>query len=225
MLNHVNPSHQEMTQIRKALHKFPPKQVANFLTSICMDLGTDCFFYHNQKLFIHELAQVYTEPSSTLRLDCNFVCQALMEFALGSQFAALVSQEANSRITSQDQDPGWGFYEAARDLVPFVLESSTLRSIQALFMMGVYLLPAKARSTAYMYMGMAMRMAVANGLHQKQVDPAQSEEEREIRHRMWWALYSLERCVSALFYRSYSARSKTWVQHCSSCGSIVYSNL
>ncbi|KAL5410024.1 hypothetical protein PMIN04_010794 [Paraphaeosphaeria minitans] len=196
VIDRVGPSHQEKSSVEKALQKFPPKPVAEFLTNICMDLGTDCFFYHNQKFFRRELSQLYAEPSCSLRSDCNFVCQALMEFALGSQFAALVSQEANLKIIALDQDPGRAFYEAARNLVPFVLESSTLRSIQTLFMMGVYLLPAKARSTAFMYMGMAMRMAIGHGLHRNQVDPAHSEEEREIRHRMWWALFSLERTIS-----------------------------
>jgi hypothetical protein len=66
--------------------------------------------------------------------------------------------------------------------------------------MGVYLLPASAIGSSYVYLGLALRKALALDLHLASDDTTLSEEEQEIRRRIWWSIFSLERYV-ALYKR------------------------
>ncbi|KAL2694900.1 hypothetical protein Neosp_001489 [[Neocosmospora] mangrovei] len=45
-------------------------------------------------------------------------------------------------------------------------------------------------------MGLALRKALAFDLHQSSDDQMLDEREREVRRRLWWSIYSLERCTT-----------------------------
>lgn len=85
------------------------------------------------------------------------------------------------------------FHNQLRDLVPDLIEQSTLRSIQVIFLIGVYLMPLSPVGSSYIYMGLALRKALAFDLHQNTDDAVLDEKEVEIRRRLWWSIYSLER--------------------------------
>uniref|UniRef100_L2FYM2 Transcription factor n=1 Tax=Colletotrichum fructicola (strain Nara gc5) TaxID=1213859 RepID=L2FYM2_COLFN len=57
-------------------------------------------------------------------------------------------------------------------------------------------MPASAISASYVYMGLALRKALAIGLHLEPDEPGLSEDEKEMRRRLWWSVYSLERTVT-----------------------------
>lgn len=176
------------------MEAFPPRAVADFLLSVCIDHGFDSFFYFNQADFIAEIDQFYTDKSSPLRSDCSFVCLAHAVFALGSQWTTLAKPEGSkSSLLPDHGDPGRIFYNQARSLMPDVMDLPCLRAVQAPFVMGVYLLPASAIGSSYVYLGLALRKALAMDLHLNSEEPNLSEEENEMRRRLWWAIYSLER--------------------------------
>lgn len=186
----------ELRRVQQAIEAFPPRQVADFLVSVCINHGTDAFFYFDQGRFLAELDEFYTNPSSPLRSDNSFVCLALATFALGSQWTTLVRPDSSSTGMRLDEgDPGRMFHNHAKTLIPDITDRPCLRSIQAPFIMGVYLLPASAIGSSYVYMGLALRKALAFDLHLNTDDPSIDEREREVRRRLWWAIYSLERYV------------------------------
>ncbi|KAH8681709.1 fungal-specific transcription factor domain-containing protein [Xylariales sp. PMI_506] len=184
----------ELRRLRRAVDAFPPRSVADFLLSVCIDHGTDAFFYFNQAQFLAEIDQFYNDPSSRLRSDCSFVCLAHAAFALGSQWTTLTKPEGSAAtLAPGDSDPGRIFYNQARSLIPDVIDLPSLRSVQAPFVMGVYLLPASAIGSSYVYLGLALRKALALDLHLNADELNIGEEEKEIRRRIWWSIYSLER--------------------------------
>ena len=130
---------------------------------------------------------------SPLRADAGFIGLALAAFALGSQFTPLEKPQGVSRTTVDEKDPGLVFHNQVRMLIPDLIERPNLRSIQVTFLMGIYLLPSSAVGSSFVYMGLALRQALAFELHQETDDPSLDEHEREVRRRLWWALYSLER--------------------------------
>lgn len=134
---------------------------------------------------------MYAKRSSRFVPDCSFVCVALMALAIGSQFAHLKATNPRSSLHGGDPYPGLLFYNLARSLIPDVIAHHSVEAVQACFIMSVYLLPAHAYDTSYFYMGLAMRMAVALNLHQEKGNTNSST--KEVRHRIWWAVYSLER--------------------------------
>ncbi|OHW97473.1 thiamine repressible gene regulatory protein thi1 [Colletotrichum incanum] len=189
----------EIRRVRKALESFPPRAVADFLVSVCIAYGTDVFFYFDQAQFIYELDQFYSDSTLEIRLDTSFVCLSLAIFALGSQWTALAQPEDSDETSQKDNqgfDPGRIFYNQARVLIPDLIDRSCIRSVQATFILGVYLMPASAISASYVYMGLALRKALAIGLHQETDESTFSSEEKEARRRLWWSIYSLERTMS-----------------------------
>ncbi|OBR16459.1 Thiamine repressible genes regulatory protein thi1 [Colletotrichum higginsianum IMI 349063] len=205
----ASPDTAELRRVRKAVKGFPPREVADFLVSVCIAYGTDVFFYLDQAQFTAELDQFYTCEASPLRLDTGFVCLALAVFALGSQWTAMARPEDSrdeNAAARHNFDPGRVFYDQARILIPDLIDRSCIRSVQATFILGVYLMPASAISASYVYMGLALRKALSIGLHQEPDDPALSSEEKEARRRLWWSIYSLERTVTIKLNRPRSIR-------------------
>ncbi|KAF9762894.1 hypothetical protein IL306_003287 [Fusarium sp. DS 682] len=186
-----NVSLAEQTRLKKIVDSFPPRSIAEFLVHVCIRRGTDVFFYFDQAQMIQEIEQFYTNPSCYLRFDPSFICLALTIFALGSHWTPL-ERPGNSRI--DEHDPGRLFFEQAKALVPDIIERPGLRSIQACLILGVYLMPLNAVGSSYVYTGMALRKALAFDLHQDSDDQTMDAREREVRRRLWWSIYSLERC-------------------------------
>lgn len=184
----------ELQRLKHAVDAFPPRAVANYLLSVCIEHGTDSFFYFDEAEFLSEIDGFYSDPTSNLRYDAGFICLALATFALGSQWTTLTSLNGSaSPLHAAGDEVGRAFYEQARLLVPDLDESTSLRSVQAPFVLGVYLLPGRATGSLHMHLGLALRKAIALDLHVNAEGTHLSAREREIRSRIWWAVFSLER--------------------------------
>lgn len=186
----------ELKRLDQATKAFPQRSVAEHLVTALIEHGTDSFFYFDQAELISELAEFYTSPGSNLRYNAGFVCLALAAFALGSQWTALHGPESSSPIQGEDVDSlGRSCYEQARLLIPDLDNSLSLSSVQAPFLLGVYSLPANATGSLHMYLGLALRKAMALDLHVCAQNMEDSGRGREVRSRLWWAIFSLERYV------------------------------
>ncbi|OGE52916.1 hypothetical protein PENARI_c009G07944 [Penicillium arizonense] len=123
-------------------------------------------------------------------------------FALGSQWAPLERPHGSAISLHRDNDDlGRVFYNHGKSLIPDIIDRPCLRSIQAPFLLGVYLMPASAIGSSYVYMGLALRKALAFDLHIDQDDQVINDREREVRRRLWWSIYSLERCTTVKLNR------------------------
>lgn len=147
-----------------------------------------------------DVDQLYTNSASQLRLDSGFVCLVLSVLALGSQWTEIERPSGfPTNVLPDGGDPGRVFYEEARLLIPDLMDRTSLTSIQAPFILGVYSLPDRAPGSAYSYMGLSLRKAVALEIHQQTDDSKISEHEKQVRRRLWWSVYSLERWVFFFF--------------------------
>lgn len=188
------PHPSEMACLRAAIDAFPPRPVADFLISVLIKHGTDTFFYLDQDQMLSDIDQFYMDTNSPLRSDLSFVCLAMATFALGSQWTPLERPEGFAVSLHRDNDDlGQVFYTHAKTLIPALIDRPCLRSIQAPFLLGVYLMPANAIGSSYIYMGLALRKALAFDLHLNPEDQVVDDREREVRCRLWWSIYSLER--------------------------------
>ncbi|KAE8367597.1 fungal-specific transcription factor domain-containing protein [Aspergillus caelatus] len=194
--------HAELDRLESAVHAFPPYPIASFLLSVLIKHATDTFFYVDQAEFASEIHQFYTDPTSPLRSDSSFVCLAMAAFALASQWTTLEKPEGHqTSVGLERSDLGRVFFDHARTLIPDIIERPCLRSVQAPFVLGVYLMPASAIGSSYVYLGLALRKALALDLHQDVDDQKMNEREIEVRRRLWWSLYSLERCTTVKLNR------------------------
>lgn len=147
-----------------------------------------------------DIDQFYTDSRSPLRNDTRFVCLALAAFALGSQWTTLekpTESQRNAIIQPDYGDPGKIFYSHAKTLVPDIIDRPNLVTVQAIYLLGVYLMPASAISSSYVYLGLALRTALTINLHMDNSDDnTLSSTEKEVRRRLWWSIYSLERTTT-----------------------------
>jgi hypothetical protein len=107
------------------------------------------------------------------------LCLLNATLALACQFDSFPAQ-------SGEQNPGEQFFTRATRLLGNPLSESNLIDMQALTFMSYYLLGSGRRDTAYTYIGAAMRIAVAHGLHEGWVT---SERQK----REFWNMFILDR--------------------------------
>lgn len=125
-------------------------------------------------------------------------------FAIGTQYAYLDSRS--------DRGPGPGksiaepspfsedaigvmFYQQACKLVPDVITIASLESVQACLLIGIYALPLDASGLSYIYLNLAVKLAIQNGMHRKYPAEGLDPVLRETRNRVWWTAYTTEKYV------------------------------
>lgn len=189
-------SNTDQGRFRELLSKFPPKPVADFLSSCCYELATDSFFYFDQQEFQRKLDEVYQDESSRLRENGVFLCLVLMVFALGSQFANLKRKASTAYNPGASRCPGKYFYSVASRLLPMATFDCSIQAMQACLVTAVYLLPEHVYDRAYLYLNHALRIAISLDMHRQKIGNEGSCRDSEIKHRLWWSVFSLDRTVS-----------------------------
>lgn len=158
------------------------------------------------------------------RRSSEFICLMFMVFAIGSQFAEVemsgtdIGMENSGEktplypptdhpvhaavdlsrlaIPKPSQSPGWRFYEISRRLLPDVVVSSSMTSVQVCVLQGIFLPSTESRDAGYNLLGLALRMAVNMGMHRSFGADALHPHVRELRNRLWWSVYVAERIFS-----------------------------
>ncbi|KAJ4395806.1 hypothetical protein N0V93_000020 [Gnomoniopsis smithogilvyi] len=100
------------------------------------------------------------------------------------------------KIPKPSKSPGWRFYEVSRRLLADVVVSSSMTSVQACVLQGIFLPSAKSRDAGYNLLGLALRMAVNMGMHRSFGTESLHAHVRELRNRLWWSVYVAERIFS-----------------------------
>ncbi|KAH9226134.1 hypothetical protein K456DRAFT_43182 [Colletotrichum gloeosporioides 23] len=180
------------TSVNAAL---PPQEVVNYLTTSFFEHGQANYFCVHPEMFSPKLTAFYdgthefeARDSRNSRRSIEFISILFMVLAIGSQFAdtgiaptSEMSTESNrllieegihclediSRIKVPVPSPnlGWRFYEASRKLLPDIICSSSMASVQVCALQGIYLPSTGSRDASYNVLGLALRMAINMGLH------------------------------------------------------------
>ncbi|KAG0365251.1 fungal-specific transcription factor domain-containing protein [Gamsiella multidivaricata] len=123
-------------------------------------------------------------------------------FSIASRFSD------HPEIIGHGHDPeGFGdeYFDRAKRLVDLEYELPRQSSIQALLLMTAYrFTSAKSGGRVWVMLGMATRMAQDMGMHRNSARWHLPPLETEIRKRLWWALYQMDRWVSASMGRPMS---------------------
>jgi len=188
----------------------------DFLVATFFRFAQANFFYIHPEIFFRKLNNLYAcneefgsrEITSSTR-SLEFISVLFMVLAIGSQFADVEDNEdAQHSSSSQEShqfnnaklsevvissNPGWVFYEVARSLLPDVISGSSMTSVQACVLQGIFLFSTNARDVAYNMLGLAMRIAINMGMHRSISPSTLHPHVAELRNRLWWSLYTAER--------------------------------
>jgi Fungal specific transcription factor domain len=196
----------EPSIIVSAVAFFPPQPVADFLIGVFFEYAQTNYSYVDEGMLRERLSRLFLNPSSINPRDSSWICTMLMIFAIGTQFAHLSSprhdggakgaespEVEDSAALSLDDNAALTFYHAAKSLMPDVIALASTESVQAFLLLGVYTLPIDPDRLSYTYFGVALRLAILNGMHRNlRHRPGMNAKSAEIRNRIWWTTYTLE---------------------------------
>ncbi|KAI9369069.1 hypothetical protein BJX61DRAFT_536738 [Aspergillus egyptiacus] len=189
----------------------PPRFVAEFLVQMFFKYAQTNNFYVEEDWLKDKLNTCYTNPGNLSWSDSSAVCCILMVLAIGTQFAHMESATPVNRLSSDasntedhgfsEDEVGLTFYQFASKLIPDIIACASIRSVQACLLIGTYLLPLDTSGLCYTYFGLALKMAIQNGMHRKYCGEGLPAHMIEIRNRVFWTAYTIEKRVSILHGR------------------------
>ncbi|RJE17584.1 Transcription factor [Aspergillus sclerotialis] len=189
----------------------PPRYVADFLVQIFFKYAQTNNFYVEEDWLRDKLNTCYMDPASLTSNDAGSVCAILMVLAVGTQFAHMESATPVNRLSMDasaaedhhfsEDEVGLTFYQFALKLLPDIIATASVRSVQACLLIGTYLLPLDTSGLCYTYFGLALKLAIQNGMHRKYHGEGLSARMIEIRNRVFWTAYTIEKRISILHGR------------------------
>ncbi|KAF9918041.1 hypothetical protein BX616_010512 [Lobosporangium transversale] len=122
---------------------------------------------------------------------------------LNAMFAIASRYSTNPEIIGNDPEAfGDEYFSRAKRLIDLEYEVPRQTSIQALLLMVTYrFTSAKSGGRVWVMLGMATRMAQDLGMHRNSARWHLPPLEAELRKRLWWAVYVMDRWVSACMGR------------------------
>lgn len=164
----------------------PPRDLADHLI--------DCFF-----TFVHPNMPVLHKPTFMRQYKNRDPTKRPPLALLFAMFSIASRFSSHPEIIGHDpEDFGDEYFDRAKRLVDFEYELPRQSSIQALLLMVTYrFTSAKSGGRVWVMLGMATRMAQDLGMHRNSARWHLPPLETEIRKRLWWACYIMDRWVSA----------------------------
>ncbi|OAD02571.1 Zn(2)-C6 fungal-specific transcription factor [Mucor lusitanicus CBS 277.49] len=169
--------------------ELPPKDLSEHLITL--------YFTH----FYPVLPMFYKR-----RLVCSASpLEPVSPLLLNAIYAIASRVSPDERVRSDPNAPdtaGDIFYERAKCLLDDYYDTPKISTVQALLLMASHQQGAMKSARAWLYSGMAFRMAQDLGLNRNCDHWNISPEERERRKRVFWCCYIVDRVTSAIYGRS-----------------------
>ncbi|KAF2680085.1 hypothetical protein K458DRAFT_312672 [Lentithecium fluviatile CBS 122367] len=192
------------SHVLNTLECLPPRGVAEFLSQIYFQFAQTSIFFVEASWLQEKLDILYERPAHLSSPDSGWVCTVVMVLAVGVQFTHMAEgpcTETQEEGSQQGVDVSLAFYKMATTLIPDIITLASMESVQACLLLAHYALPLDAHGLAYTYLGLAMKLAIQNGMHRKYTGLDLDDWTLEMRNRLWWTTYALERRISVLHGR------------------------
>ncbi|KAK4445132.1 proline utilization trans-activator [Podospora aff. communis PSN243] len=182
--------------VRDLVIRLPPLDLARRLFAAQYTYLGTIFAFTDPASFNRELIAAYRgQPDISNKDACLGYAKVLATLALGQMYSV-------NQWIDYKGPPGFEYFTKALQLLPDAHEEGSVKCVETLALVGYFMQNMNRHDAAFLYIGMALRMAISLGLHQEvsaSDDPAAiglDEESREHRRRVWWSIYSLDRILS-----------------------------
>ncbi|KAL2842402.1 putative fungal-specific transcription factor [Aspergillus pseudoustus] len=200
--------HSSASAVASALMYFPPRQIAEFLLDTFLQFAQTNYYYFDESTFRMKMDYYYSHQHPLTIHDAGWLCTLLMTFAIGTQFAYMQTEPSNTTAhippETTDDRIGLELYRFSCRLIPDMICVASVETVQGFLLLGVYTLPIDTLGLAYTYYGLAIKMAIQNGMHRNSSGAPLDSRTVEWRNRLWWSAYSLESRISILHGRPIS---------------------
>ncbi|KAE8163898.1 fungal-specific transcription factor domain-containing protein [Aspergillus tamarii] len=175
--------------------ELPSKDTATKLFNAYLNSVHPSFPIIGISTFASQFQAFFNNPS--LKPGNKWLAILNLIFAIGARYAHLTNAEWR-----RDRDDHYPYFIRARNmsLDGQLLHHSDLQQLQVEGLASFYLLSSGHinRSRSWKLCGSAVRSALSLGLHLRNVGKCTSDTSKEIRYRVWWALYTLEHRLSVM---------------------------
>ncbi|WZH44192.1 fungal-specific transcription factor [Fusarium acuminatum] len=203
--HHLRPGHNHLSE---AVSSFPPRNISNFLVTVFFKFAESYLFFIEESWVLKKLDLLYKSPKSLAQAGGEVTVSILLTvLAIGTQYAHLEHTKGPETMSTSgplEEEIGAMFYQHAIRLLPEIIEISSLESVQACLLFGYYSLPIDASGLGFIYINLATRLGIQNGMHRKCSNNAFNASVIETRNRVWWTTYVLERKISIFHGRPIS---------------------
>lgn len=170
--------------------RIPPLDIARRLFAVQYTYIGTIFSFTDPEAFEGSLIEAcHGPPESTDKEARLAYAKVLMILAFGQLYSI------NQWIGFKGP-PGFEYFTAALELLPDIHEEGSILCVETLAYVGYFMQNMNRRDAAFLYIGMALRMAISLGLHQEVTGTDLDKCALEHRRRVWWSIYSLDRIVS-----------------------------
>lgn len=187
----------EQNHLSAAISTFPPSHISSFLVRIFFKYAESYLFFIEEGWVLEKLALLHTKPERLTQGGGEVTVSILLTvLAIGTQYAHLERAKGPGNTSTpglSEEEIGTTFYQQAIRLLPEIIEISSLESVQACLLFGYYFLPIDASGLGFIYINLAIRLGIQNGMHRKCNNNAFNSSVIETRNRVWWTTYVLER--------------------------------
>ncbi|TVY63853.1 putative transcriptional regulatory protein [Fusarium oxysporum f. sp. cubense] len=203
--HHLRPGHNHLSE---AISSFPPANISNFLVTVFFKFAESYLFFIEESWVFEKLDLLYKSPQGLSQSGSEVTVSILLTvLAIGTQYAHLEHANGSENTSTSgllEEEIGAMFYQQAIRLLPEIIEISSLESVQACLLFGYYSLPIDASGLGFIYVNLATRLGIQNGMHRKCSNSAFNASVIETRNRVWWTTYVLERKISIFHGRPIS---------------------
>ncbi|KAJ5994536.1 hypothetical protein N7451_010260 [Penicillium sp. IBT 35674x] len=194
--------------VAEAITHLPPRPIAEFLVGVFFKYTEVNSFYVEKGWMQEKLQLCYSPLTDLTAADIPWVCSVFAVLAIGTQFTHMEEDRSNpdSSLSEEiafcsEDSVGLGFFHVACKLGHDVILAASYESVQAFLLLAVYALPVSCGGLSYTYFGLAMKMAIQNGMHKKYVGGDCDRRTLELRNRLFWTVYTLERRTAIMHGR------------------------
>ncbi|KAG5810823.1 hypothetical protein H9Q71_005227 [Fusarium xylarioides] len=203
--HHLRPGRNHLSE---AISSFPPPNISNFLVTVFFKFAESYLFFIEESWVFEKLDLLYKSPQGLSQAGSEVTVSILLTvLAIGTQYAHLEHTDGSDNTSTSgllEEEIGAMFYQQAIRLLPEIIEISSLESVQACLLFGYYSLPIDASGLGFIYINLATRLGIQNGMHRKCSNSAFNASVIETRNRVWWTTYVLERKISIFHGRPIS---------------------
>ncbi|KAL9560043.1 hypothetical protein MBANPS3_000108 [Mucor bainieri] len=188
----VSSSHNSNADVLSVASRYPflikqeeaPAEDLQPLVHLCYQ---PCFLPY-QIVDQHEFLQKYHDPQSPQEL---LLVKSIHAWVAKHTSIYHLTPSGSATVDAA----GEGYFLEAKQLLRRCFTISNATTIHALLNLYMYQLSCERTTLAYLYIGLAIRMAEDLGLH-KRDHTSLDLKQKEINKRLWWSVYWLDLCAA-----------------------------
>ncbi|KHO02124.1 uncharacterized protein MAM_01125 [Metarhizium album ARSEF 1941] len=184
------------------LEKEPPSSLRDFPPSLLpeLDLETKLLYAQCYRAVTEGFIDIFApdEIEQHLTLIDNSLCSPQKR----AVFGMVISIGAQCKSSASARDFGQGYFRQAQfHAFNGMLEDPDIDVVRSFLLMAFYLLGECRRNSAFMYLGIAARAAVALGLHSRESYQDLNDPKDNTRIRIWISLRIVDMLVNSILGR------------------------